>query len=291
MDEFTIRLTHLQQCRGIGWKMIYHILRKDPTLSSLYEKDFLLHFSSLFKSSAFLSSAANDLQEKIFRENILHYSRNHIQVITVADEMYPQQLRETFQPPWVIYAAGDTSLLHLNKTLAVVGSRQSTQYGKKVIKQIFPLLMKEKVVIVSGLAAGIDRYAHETAIKEGGRTIGIIAGGFSHIYPKENKHIAECMMNEHLVVSEYAPDTKPFRWQFPQRNRIISGISRATLVVQAKKRSGSLITASTALNEGRDVFAVPGDILEQNSEGTNELIQKGAKLIMKAEDILEEFRY
>lgn len=291
MDEFTIRLTHLQQCRGIGWSMIYHILKKDPALSSLYEKDFLRQFSSLFKSSTYLHSAMNDLQEKTLRKNIFHYKNHHIKVISVADEIYPQRLRETFQPPWVIYAIGDLSLLQFNKSLAVVGSRQSTCYGKKVIKRLFPSLIKEKVVIVSGLAAGIDTLAHETAIQEDGKTIGIIAGGFSHIYPKENKSLAERIMNEHLLLSEYAPDTMPARWQFPQRNRIISGISQATLVVQAKKRSGSLITASTALNEGRDVFAVPGDVTEPSSEGTNELIQKGAKLIMKAEDILEEFRY
>ncbi|WP_080846460.1 DNA-processing protein DprA [Cytobacillus gottheilii] len=291
MDEFTRRLTHLQQCRGIGWKTIYHILKLNPTLSQIYDHNFLHQFSTLFKSPAFLNSANYDLQADTIPKKIMHYEKNYIKIITVADECYPQRLQETFQPPWILYAKGNLALLKSKHCLAVVGSRQATSYGHKVIHNLFPKLIMNQVVIVSGLAAGIDTIAHETAIKEGGRTIGVIAGGFSHIYPKENTALAHYMMRNHLLLSEYAPDSKPEKWQFPQRNRIISGISSATLVVQAKKRSGSLITASTALNEGRDVFAIPGNVADPQSEGTNELIQKGAKLIMKAEDILEELNY
>ncbi|QVY63278.1 DNA-processing protein DprA [Cytobacillus gottheilii] len=291
MDEFTRRLSHLQQCRGIGWKTIYHMIKVNPTLSDLYEQNFLQHFSSLFKSSQLFNTALFDLHTDVILKKISLYDQHHINLITIADQCYPQRLKETFQPPWVLYAKGNRSLLNHNDCLAVVGSREATTYGQKAIKCLFPKLISEKVVIVSGLAAGIDTIAHETAIKEGGQTIAIIAGGFFNIYPKENTSLAEHIMKDHLLLSEYAPDSKPARWQFPQRNRIISGISKATLVVQAKRRSGSLITASTALNEGRDVFAIPGDITDPAYEGTNEIIQKGAKLIIRAEDILEELRY
>jgi DNA processing protein len=146
------------------------------------------------------------------------------------------------------------------------------------------------VVIVSGLANGIDTLAHEHAMKNGGKTIAVIAGGVYHIYPKENAELAKEMMKSQLVISEYPPDTKPLRWHFPARNRIISGLSNGTFIIEAKRKSGSLITANYAVNEGREVFSLPGSIFNQNSLGTNDLIKQGAKLVMSSEDILEELR-
>jgi DNA processing protein len=174
--------------------------------------------------------------------------------------------------------------------LAVVGSRQATQYGKNAIRFIFPELIQKGVLIVSGLAKGIDTLAHEYAIKNGGKTIAVIAGGLYHIYPKENMSLALEMMKTQLILSEYPPDTKPLKWHFPARNRIISGLAKGTLIIEAKRKSGSLITANYAVNEGREVFSLPGSIFNPCSVGANEIIQQGAKLVTSAEDILVEIR-
>ncbi|WP_338452037.1 DNA-processing protein DprA [Niallia oryzisoli] len=284
--NFKQKLVHLTLCRGASWDIIYTILKKDPQLSSLYD----LHFHSFLSPFKTAASILEDLNSQRIRENILQYEQNHIGIVTIFDHEYPLLLKETYKPPWVLYAKGDLSLLSAKKRLAVVGSRQATAFGIKSIELLFPELIKHQAVIVSGLAAGIDAEAHKTAIRYGGRTIGIIAGGFGHIYPEQNEHLAKGMMLRQLVLSEYPPHARPQKWHFPMRNRIIAGISHGTLIIEAKKRSGSLITADYALHEGREVFAVPGHILSPYSVGTNELIQQGAKLVITAKDILEELK-
>ncbi|MDP4171206.1 MAG: DNA-processing protein DprA, partial [Bacillota bacterium] len=221
-------------------------------------------------------------------EQIRQYDSNQISVITIFDDEYPPLLKEIYQPPWALFAKGDLSLLEAEPKLAVVGTRQPTTYGRNAINTIFPELMNKGVVIVSGLAKGIDTLAHESAIKYGGKTIAVIAGGFYHLYPPENMNLAIQLMKNQLVLSEYPPDTKPLRWHFPSRNRIISGLSKGTFIIEAKRKSGSLITANFAVHEGRDVFSLPGNIYNPSSAGTNDLIQQGAKLITCAEDIIDE---
>ena len=287
MNEFKKRLIHLHHCRGITWNIIFTILKKDPQLKRLYDFDINEYFSPKVIPNTILS----DLHSPKLIKEIHHYNKYNVHAITLFDLEYPCLLRETYKPPWVLYAKGNTKLLTANKYLAVVGSRQMTAYGKKAIELLFPELIQKGFVIVSGLARGIDTHAHQTTMNLDGHTIGVIAGGFQHIYPKENEEIAKDMMKRQLVLSEYPPSAFPQKWQFPMRNRIISGICQGTLVIEAKKSSGSLITANYALHEGREVFAVPGHILNVNSVGTNELIQQGAKLVMKAKDILEELAY
>lgn len=286
MNDFNVRLAHLQQCRGAGWKTIFYILKEDPELTSLY------HLSekhlNKFLSPSNLISLLEDLHSHSILDEIRHYKQNNVQLITIFDEDYPYLLKEIYQPPWLLYGKGDRSLLSHNPKLAVVGSRQATEYGKKAIEWLFPKLIEKDVLVVSGLAAGIDTYVHESAIKLKGKTIGVIAGGIYHIYPKSNQLLALEMMRNHLVISEYPPNTKPSRWQFPMRNRIISGMSKGTFIIEAKKKSGSLITANYAVQEGREVFALPGHIFSHFSVGTNELIQQGAKLVKTHDDIIEE---
>jgi DNA processing protein len=298
MDEFKEKLIHLLHYPNLSWSAVLKILKRDPTLQSLYHTQTpilpppfpfppLNSEDTSYQSSILLSDHSDS--EKI-HEQIRQYKTNDITVITIFDKQYPHFLKEIYQPPWALFTKGELSLLEKEPKLAVVGSRQATQYGKNAIRQIFPPLIDNGVLIVSGLARGIDALAHEAAIKNGGKTIAVIAGGIYHIYPKENMNLALEMMKTQLVISEYPPDTKPLRWQFPSRNRIISGLSRGTLIIEAKRKSGSLITANYAVNEGRDVFALPGSIFNPCSAGTNDLIQQGAKLIMSAEDILEEIR-
>ena len=285
MDEFTCRLAHLHHCRGISWKSILNILKADPELKNLYYSSFE---ETIIKASTSSPFILTDLQSKYIPTQIKQYSLNGIQLISIFDDDYPALLKETYQPPWILYAKGDISLLNSGNHLAVVGARQHTEYGENAIQYLLPKLIEKDIIIVSGLAAGIDAIAHQSAIKLGGRTIAVIAGGLYHIYPEINKKLAYELMKNHLIISEFPPDTKPTRWQFPMRNRVISGISKGTLIVQAKSKSGSLITANFAVQEGREVFALPGNIFSAYSMGTNELIQQGAKLVKCPEDILDE---
>lgn len=287
MNKFKQRLIHLHHCQGASWNIIFTILKKDPQLQSLYDNSIKKYIPSPTTANTIL----HNLQSEKIINTLQEYEQLGVDTITIFDREYPPMLRETFKPPWVLYVKGDLSLLSEKRRLAVVGSRQATAYGKKSIELLFPKLIEQKFVIVSGLAAGIDAFAHHTSIKLGGQTIGVIAGGFHNLYPKENEELAHEMMRSHLVISEYPPNVKPQKWHFPMRNRIIAGISHGTLIVEAKKSSGSLITANYAVQEGREVFAVPGHILNPNSVGTNELIQQGAKLVLTVQDILEEFSY
>lgn len=292
MDDFKEKLIHLLHTPDITWNAIYQTLKKDPSLQSLHDNRPVFTQTSLFPQYNSLTPHATLLTRKteLIHEQIRQYESDDIKVISIYDKEYPQNLKEIYQPPWALFAKGNLSLLEKGPRLAVVGTRQATPYGKNAIRMIFPGLMDKGVTIVSGLARGIDTLAHEAAIKNGGNTIAVIAGGFYHIYPKENKGLAEELMKNHLVVSEYPPDTIPLKWHFPARNRIISGLSAGTFIIEAKRKSGSLITANYAVNEGRDVFSLPGSIFNPFSIGANDLIQCGAKLVTCAEDILVELR-
>jgi DNA processing protein len=292
LNDFKERLIQLLHYPKITWNTVFSLLKKDPSLSSLFQlqpNDFqsCKPFPPL---NAFQNSPQNNRLFESIHEQIRQYETNGIQVTTFVDKEYPSLLKQIYQPPWALFSKGDLSLLEMEPKLAVVGSRQATAYGKSAINFIFPGLLSKGVVIVSGLARGIDKISHETAIDHNGKTIAVIAGGLYHIYPKENEELAFRLMKNQLIVSEYPPDTRPERWHFPMRNRIISGLAAGTLIIEAKQKSGSLITANYAVNEGREVFALPGSIFNHCSNGTNELIQQGAKLVMNAEDILEEIR-
>lgn len=260
----------------------------DPELHLLYQSP--KKYESFFAPSSFFTFC-KDLQSIDIKEKIRNYRNEGIEIITFFDEDYPYLLKEIYDPPLILYGKGNRKLLSSEIKLAVVGSRQATNYGKMAIEKLFPPLIEKGVVFVSGLAKGIDKIVHEKAIQFGGKTIGVIAGGLYHIYPKENLELARYMMKQHLVISEYPPETFPRKWHFPIRNRIISGLCRGTLVVEAKEKSGSLITANYAVQEGREVFAIPGNIFSENSMGTNDLIKQGAKLVQTYNDILDEFSY
>jgi DNA processing protein len=286
MESFNQKLLFLHHWNGVSWKMIGQILTTDPTLSTFR------HFTvSELKQTGIplTASKINDLPIHATKQLLKMYEQDGIQPISIFDELYPQVLKEAYQPPWVIYAKGDVALLKQDKKLAVVGSRKATPYGKMAIHLIFPELIKQQYIIVSGLAKGIDTLSHECAMRHEGRTIAVIAGGIHHIYPKENIPLAQKMMGDQLIISEYPPNTRPEKWHFPARNRIISGMCLGTLIIEAEKKSGSLITANYALNDGREVFAVPGNINSPCSFGTNDLILQGAKLVKSAQDIIEEF--
>ncbi len=216
---------------------------------------------------------------------MLHH--HNIYPLTINDPHYPSLLAHIYDPPILLYCKGNLQLLTMKK-VAVVGSRTPTLYGKQVVKKLSTVLVETNSAIVSGLARGVDTEAHLSAIKTGGCTIAVTAAGFSHPYPPENQtFLQNTSAQSLLVVSEYPPHVKPQKWHFPTRNRIISGLSYATIIIEAKRKSGSLITADLALEQGREVFAVPGSIFAPESEGTNWLISQGAYCLYNENALFE----
>ncbi len=209
------------------------------------------------------------------------------EVICPDDTQYPVALKEITDPPAVLYVQGRVDLLR-SLCLAMVGSRAATSYGKRCSFTLARDLAEAGVTVVSGLALGIDAEAHNGALSVQGATIGVLGCGLDVVYPKYNSVLYEKIRTDGLLVTEYPLGTKPDAFRFPARNRIISGVSRGVVVVEAARKSGSLITAEMALDEGRDVFAVPGQIDSLKSNGTHWLLQQGAKLVQSAEDIRVE---
>ena len=207
--------------------------------------------------------------------------------VTLADDAYPPLLREIIDPPLVLHVRGNAALL-ANLSIAIVGSRKATPYGINASAQLARELAAAGVTIVSGLARGIDAAAHQAALDAGAPTIGVLGTGIDVVYPREHRRLYKRMAEGGAIVSELPPGAPPRRENFPVRNRIISGLTKGTVIVEATTRSGSLITARMAAEQGRDVFAVPGSIFSDKSEGTHRLIQYGAKLVHDVDDVLEE---
>lgn len=208
-------------------------------------------------------------------------------IVTMADGIYPKNLLNIYDPPPYLYVKGQIN--GEERSIAVVGSRFASTYGKITTEGLSRDLARNGLAVVSGMARGIDTVAHKGAMAAGGRTIAVLGSGIDVIYPPENRALYEEICRHGAVVSELPMGTEPLSENFPARNRIISGISMGVVVVEASLKSGSLITASCAAEQGRDVFAVPGNINSNGSKGTNRLIKEGAKLVEGADDILEEF--
>lgn len=204
-----------------------------------------------------------------------NFDEKGIKVLTWLDESYPPYLLEIAQPPPVLYVLGE--LLEAdNLAMAIVGTRYVTSYGKQLCHDTATYLAGHGITIVSGLARGVDAIAHKAALKIGGRTIAVLGSGVDVIYPPEHRSLADAIIKSGAIISDYAPGTRPEGINFPPRNRIISGLSRGTIVIEAGERSGALITAKFAADQNRDVFAVPGSVLSPMSKGTNKLIGEGA---------------
>ena len=213
--------------------------------------------------------------------------RYKVKVLICEDPSYPARLKEIYDYPPVLYVRGDLPSQD-EPCLAVVGTRRPTIYGRQVAEEIVADLAQSKITIVSGLARGIDSVVHRTALDAGGKTIAVFASGLDIVYPAENAKLAQAIIEHGALISEYPLGVNPKAENFPLRNRIMSGLSLGVLVVEAGERSGALITAFQALEQNREVFAIPGSILSPASKGTNRLIQEGAKLVCNCADILEE---
>jgi DNA processing protein len=209
-----------------------------------------------------------------------------IEIVITTDPTYPQHLKQISNPPPVLYVRGKI-LEDDFRSIAVVGTRKVTAYGKNVVRELGNILAQNHITLISGLARGVDSEAHQAILNAGGRTIAVLGCGVDIIYPPENQQLAKQVMENGALISDYAPGTQPEGINFPPRNRIIAGLSMATIVVEAGLRSGALITASFAADQGKDVFAVPGSIYAPQSKGTNKLIFDGAHPLIQFESIFE----
>ena len=261
-----------------AFKDLRHSIRTPADLECLWEaagrRDRLGEpaRASLFDSSSCALEAAERLG---------------ISVIESGDPRYPALLACTASPPPVLWARGDLELLG-RPTVAIVGSRAATPYALQVAERLGSELAGRGIVVASGLARGVDSAAHRGCLRSGGATIAVLGSGLDRVYPREHEDLAADLVKNGLLLSELAPGAPPLPEHFPLRNRIISGISLATVVVEASERSGSLITARWALEQGRDVMAVPGSVLSGRNRGSHALLKDGAKVVETADDILQE---
>lgn len=277
----------LSSIPGIGSKSCLNLIRHFGSAENVYQ----CSFSELMDSCVIREKAAKTITEHRNIENVDEYLKimkeNNIKAYTILENEYPENLKNIYDPPPVLYVKGDI-LKEDALAVGIVGSRKASDYGLKAAHRIASRLAELGITIVSGMAMGIDSAAHKGALAAKGRTIAVFACGLKYIYPMTNLRLSQEIQKSGAIISEYPFDTEAFANQFPARNRIISGMSLGVIVVEAGEKSGSLITADFALEQGREVFAVPGNINSPNSKGTNELIKNGAKLISKIEDITEE---
>lgn len=212
--------------------------------------------------------------------------------ITINDDIYPECLKEIFDPPEKLYYKGNLELLKSERMIAVVGTRNPSSYGKLCCEYMIKKMSKADITIVSGFAKGIDSIAHKTSLITGTKTIAVIASGLDIVYPASNLSLYKEIEEKGLILSEYEAGTKPFKGNFPRRNRIIAGLSKGVIIVESKDRGGSLITADLALEYNRDVYAVPGDIFSEYSKGCNYLIRDAkAKSLSNIKELLEDYNW
>lgn len=301
--------------KGLGCVRKHKLLKKYGTPDEIYKvrKSELLKFDGIGEET--VSNIIEAKNEKILNYHIKYMKENNIDIIHIREKNYPQLLRQIYDAPVSLYIRGKKEILN-GKNIGIVGCRECTDYGKKAAKYFAYNLSKKGMNIISGLAKGVDSYAHWGSIginielekvkncgekqtdcgkqnmecgqfkQNCGKTIAVLGNGLDMIYPKENIELAnEIIRSGGAIVSEYPCGTKPDKMNFPARNRIISGISKGIIVVEAKDKSGTLITVDFALEQGRDVFVVPGNINSVNSVGTNDLIKQGAKMITCYEEI------
>jgi DNA processing protein len=282
------------RCAALSWargrvltpQRLWPILRAHGNVEALLtssEDQLAAEFGSRDLARAVLSGP-DDAQALRWAAEI---ERGGVRLVTAFDEEYPAPLREISDPPFLLHTFGRIERLHL-PAVAIVGSRDASRYGRDVAWRLARELSAAGVVVVSGFARGVDAAAHEAALEGPGGTIAVLGCGLDVDYPREHRGLKERLAVEHLLVSEYSPGSEPRPQNFPIRNRIIAGLSAGVVVVEASRRSGSLITARLANDFGRDVFAVPGSIFSPTSAGAHELLRDGAILCRGAEDVLAE---
>ncbi len=280
---------------GIGVKTLISLRNKFKTAEAVFDAG-ITELTSTGNIGEKLAKRILDERENIqnaiqtFEKELEKLNKIGAKIISYWDDEYTESLRNIYLPPVLLYLRGNTELLN-SQGVAIVGTRKPTRYGIKQAKYFAEKLVENNLTVVSGLARGIDSAAHKTALENSGVTIAVLGNGLDFVYPHENKSLYWQIAERGLLVTEYPLGTKPDAQNFPRRNRIISGLSLGVLVVETKMSGGALHTAAFALEQGREVFAVPGNIDSVWSEGTNRLIQRGeAKLVLNIEDVLDELK-
>lgn len=279
----------LSRIQGLDSIKIGNLLSVYKTPENIWN----LNKSQLLKVDRINTEIANDILNINYKKDLNKYIeymyKNNIQLININSNEYPNKLRDIFSPPQIIFIKGNKKLLN-NFSIAIIGCRNHSDYGRRIAQKFAFELSQKDICIISGLARGIDSYSHIGCLEGCGKTIAVIGSGLDNIYPYENTTLAQKIVeNDGAVISEYIIGTKPNKMNFPARNRIISGLSDGVLVIEARKRSGTLITVEFALEQGKNVFVTPGNIDNINSVGTNTLLKEGSKLTTCIEDILEEY--
>ncbi|MGC8778652.1 MAG: DNA-processing protein DprA [Candidatus Caldatribacteriaceae bacterium] len=279
---FWIAFSHI---RGIGPVRFRKLLEVfGSAREAFYASEKALEEAVGEVTAHLLLEARRNLEPQRLQEEV---EREHLKILTVDDGAYPSLLKTIYRPPFLLYLKGDFDFSRFERYLAIVGTRNPTPYGRKVAR-VLTQELSEDFVIVSGLALGIDGEVHRATVEKGGITIGVLGNGLRQVYPATHRRLAcEIVEKGGALLSEYPPSWEPRPENFPPRNRIISGLSQGVVVVEAPRRSGAMITASFALEEGREVMAVPGPLFSPQSEGTNALIAQGAKLVQSAQDVYE----
>ncbi len=267
------------------YKLLKYFGTADKILkSSIQELRQVANISEELSAKIFATKETIDIKKEL---DLIE--KHNVSIITIFDDTYPKILKSMPDPPLILYVKGKL-LREDDNSIAIVGCRKASSYGKIIAEKFAGDLAVKGFTIVSGMARGIDTYAHRGCLAKNGRTIAVLGNGLVHCYPPESKNLMSEISENGAVISEFSMQTKPERFNFPRRNRIISGISLGIIVVEAPKSSGALITADFALEQGKEVFAIPGNINSENSIGPNNLIKNGAKLVENIEDIIEELR-
>ena len=269
----------------------YIQLIRSPGIGPITFKKLLQQHGGVEEALSFISMKKEVCSVKVAEQEIMLAEINGVNLITLEDKEYPYNLKQIEDCPPLLYALGDINILKNNNMLAVVGARNSSISACRLASSLSSEVAQKGIVVVSGLARGIDSYAHNGALSSKGKTIAVLGTGIDVVYPKENDSLYKEIAKNGLILSEYPFHTQPQAQNFPRRNRIVSGLSKGVLVIEAGLKSGSLITANQALDQGRDVFAVPGAPYDGRTSGCNQLIKDGAILVERAQDILENFNY
>lgn len=286
MEELTFSIYKISKLRGLSNASRLKVIKEQlnhPT--KMLSSDVIYTISDI--KQRYIDDFYNSFYDLELAESALRRECLAHQFITYFASDYPDSLKGIYDPPAILFFRGNIKLLK-SSCFSMVGSRMASHYGIAVVKKLVPKLVAANLTMVSGLARGIDTEVHKMTIYEKGRTIAVIGSGIETVYPKENQKIQQEIGVNHLLISEYSNHEAPLKWHFPARNRIIAGLSKGVCLIEARKRSGSLITAELALEMGREVFIVPGSILNDKSEGGHLLINEGAKCISNSDDILSD---
>ena len=286
-SEIIVWLSHLE---GVTNRDIKKLIEYFNSLEEIWKADKKHLMNALNSRGIIVDKIIENRNEQYISKIFKSLTDNNITALTIFDEEYPTKLKNIYDTPYVIYIKGNKKYFHM-PLIAIVGSRKSTAYGRWAAYQFAKVLAEWGVGTISGLAMGIDTYGHKGALEGHGYTIGVLGCGLDQCYPASNRDLMEKIIQDGCIISEYPIGMPPLKHNFPARNRIVSGLSDGVIVIEASEKSGALITVEYALDQGKDVYALPGNINNMQSRGVNKLIRDGARILLEIDDVIENLKY